>query len=71
MRSAPVVRIVLTASVNTYAIPVTLRWLAVFFCPERLYLRADAYTVADFLDAHLLEARLIQLHEVLAIDVVP
>jgi hypothetical protein len=33
-------------------------------------LRADAYPVTNLLDAHILEMRLIHLHEIFAIDMI-
>lgn len=53
---------------STHSIPLLLAGDGL--CPELLNAEEQAYSVADLLDAHLLEDILVHLKEVLAIDVV-
>lgn len=52
----------------TYPIPLLL--VCVGLCPELLDAEEQTHTIANLLDAHLLEDLLVHLEQVLAVDVV-
>lgn len=54
----------------SYPVHVTLAGSLVHITPKKLGMGIDANAISNFLDAHLLESGLVQVHEVFASDVV-